>query len=425
MISPASGDDLSASEDVRVKLLNNGTTAQSGFDIQYTIDDGTGALGPFTKTVTETINTGEFLEVTFDEQADLSSPGTEYTIVITSLLTGDENAANDVLTKIVQNTSGVYCYASGSSSTGQEYIANVTIGDISNLSSASQYANYSGDPTLFIYLEPGVASELTITLANPYNADLSAVWIDWNGNGDFYDTGENVYISPMGQGPYVTNITAPDDALHNTNLRMRIRLDYNNPAIDPCGTTSFGEVEDYTVIVSGVQLDPPTNLQYELFEGDINLTWDAPGGKDLPGYNVYYSYNLGNFEVIEYISETSYTFEEPEQGNHRFYITAVYDEGESVASNIVEIVFTGTMENMVDNISIYPNPVLDFATIKFRNSENKVYNLIIRDITGKTVKRKNNITGSKTIIKKGNLKKGIYFIELNGDKIFRSVFIIK
>ncbi len=425
LISPISGDDLTANEDVTVKLLNNGTVAQTGFDIEYTIDDGTGALGPFTKTVSETINPGEFLEVTFDEQADLSSPGTEYTIVVTALLSGDENDANDVLTKIVQNTSGVYCYASGSSSSNQEYISNITFGDISNSSSASQYANYSGDPALYIYLEPGVASELTITLANPYNADLSAVWIDWNGNGSFYDPGESVYLSPMGQGPYVTNITAPEDALQNTSLRMRIRLDYNNPAPDPCGTTSFGEVEDYTVIVSGVQLDPPTDLQYELIAGDINLTWDAPGGKDLLGYNIYYSFNYGDFELLAYVTETSYTFDAAEAGSHRFYITAVYDEGESDASNIIDVLITGIAENIFNKVNIYPNPISDFGTIEFQNTGNNLYNLKIMDINGKTVRCINNITDNKIIIKKGDLSRGLYFVEITGIHKYRSKFFIK
>ena len=513
LISPVTGENLTANEDVTVKLLNNGTIAQSGFDIQYTINDGTGALGPFTKTVSENINAGEFLEVTFDEQADLSSPGIEYTIVVTSFLTGDENAANDILTKVVQNTSGVYCYASGSSSSGQEYISNMTIGDVSNSSGASQYANYTGDTALYIYLDPGIASQLTITLANPYNADNGAVWIDWNGNGSFYDAGENVYVSPMGQGPYTTNINAPEDALQNTSLRMRIRLDYNNPTPDPCGTTSFGEVEDYTVIVNGVQLNPPSNLQLELIGTDFNLTWEAPAEKDLLGYNVYYSYNLSGFEVIEYVTDTSYLFEEPEQGNHRFYVTAVYDEGESVPSNIVEavleppappanlqyeivagdislswespagkdllgyniylsidyapfellvftsdtiyiieepvsgihryyitalydegesepsntveIVITGIIGNRINNINIYPNPVSDFATIEFSNPGNKVYSLKITDITGKTVRNINNIAGSKIIIGKENLTKGIYFIELSGDKVFKSKFLIR
>ena len=43
------------------------------------------------------------------------------------------------------------------------------------------------------------------------------------------------------------------------------------------GDIPDGEVEDYQVeIVDEVPLDPPTNLQGESGEGEINLTWDVP-----------------------------------------------------------------------------------------------------------------------------------------------------
>ena len=513
LISPISGDNLTANENITVKLMNNGSVGQSDFDIEYTISDGATTLGPFTKTVSEIINPGYFLEVTFSDQADLSNSGTDYTIVVSSFLTNDENAANDVLTKTVKNLSGVYCFASGGSSASAEYISNMTFGDISNTSSADQYANYTGDPDLYIYLEPGNATALTVTLANPYNADNCSVWIDWNGNGDFYDAGENVYLSEYGQGPYNTNITAPNDALQNVKLRMRIRIDYNNPAPDPCGTTSFGEVEDYAIIVSGVQLNPPTelilnaiggdfdlswtapegkdllgynvyrsfnlgsfevlemitetsylfempelgshrfyvtavyddgesipsnmveafvtppappaNLEYEIVAGDIHLSWDAPNGKDLQGYNIYYSFDQGDFEVLENVTETTFTIEGPGMGSHRYYITAVYDEGESDASNTVEVLISGIIDNESHKIKIYPNPLTNIATLEFPNPENKIFTLILTDINGKRIRFVENITDGKITIEKRNLRRGIYFIELKGNKTFRSKLLVE
>jgi hypothetical protein len=366
---------------------------------------------------------------------------------------------------------------------------------------------------LYIYLEPGNSTSLTITLANPYNADICAVWIDWNGNGDFTDPGENVYLSEFGQGPYNTNITAPEDALQNVQLRMRIRIDYNNPAPDPCGTTSFGEVEDYAIIVSGAQLNPPTNLilevvsddfelswnapegkdllgyniyhsfnladfevlemisetsylfeapelgshrfyvtaayddgesipsnmveaivsppapptnlEYELVNGDIDLSWNAPDGKDLQGYNIFYSFDQGDFELLENVTETTYIIEGPGMGSHRYYITAVYDEGESEASNTVEVLISGVFDNEAGNVNIYPNPLTSKATLEFPNPENENYSLILTNINGKTVRAQNNITDGKIIIEKRNLRNGIYFIELRGHKTFRAKILIE
>ncbi|MCK5132038.1 MAG: T9SS type A sorting domain-containing protein [Candidatus Sabulitectum sp.] len=248
LVSPVTGNDLTSSEDVTVSILNNGTVTQSNFNVQYTIDDGTGPLGPFSQTVTQAISPGDAVNFTFNEKADLSSADTEYTITVTSSLTGDENQQNDALIKMVENTSGTYGSASGGSSSSQEYICNVVMGSVSNTSGADHYANYSTDPGLYIYLESGVSSQLTITLANPYSANNGAVWVDWNLDYDF-SSDERVFLSTFGQGPYTTNITAPDSAVVNENLRMRLRLDYNNPDPQPYGFTSFGEVEDYAIIV--------------------------------------------------------------------------------------------------------------------------------------------------------------------------------
>ncbi|NOQ21575.1 MAG: T9SS type A sorting domain-containing protein [Candidatus Aegiribacteria sp.] len=251
LVSPVTANNLTAQEDVTVKILNNGTVTQSSFGIQYTIDDGTGPLGPFSQTVTQTINPGDTVDFTFSEKADLSSADTEYTITVTASLTGDENPQNDTLTKMVKNTSGTYPPGSGG---GSEYISNVEIAGISNPSGSDFYADYSGQPALYIHLEAGVSSQLTISIGNGYNADNGAVWIDWNLDYDF-SSDERVYLSPSGPGPYTTSITAPDSALMNENLRMRLRLDYNNANPQPYGFTSFGEVEDYTVIVSNTGIN--------------------------------------------------------------------------------------------------------------------------------------------------------------------------
>jgi len=262
LVSPTTGPGLLPAEEVTVRILNNGTTVQTGFDVQYTLNDGESVLGPFTQTVTEVIEPGQMIDFTFDETANLATPGASYTFAVTALLSGDENQNNDSLTKTIQNTSGVYCYASGGG--GSEYIRLVTVGDFTNSSGNSAYSNYTTDPELVIGLEPGTATPMQVDLYHGYNADLCAVWVDWNGDGDFADDGA-VYVSSFGPGPYNCSITPPEYALRDCALRMRIRLDYNNPTPEPCGTTTFGEVEDYTVIVSAVsgvddQMNPVPRL---------------------------------------------------------------------------------------------------------------------------------------------------------------------
>jgi len=259
LIAPVTGPGLNPDEDVIVKVMNNGTAALTGVDLQYSVTDGNEVQGPFTVHVANTLNPGEFLNVTFDDQADLSAPGMVYHFTITTL-TVDENSANDVLEKDVENTSGVYCFASGAG--GSEYISGVIMADVSNMSGDDHYTDYTNDENLLIHMTPGFASLLTITLANGYNANVGAVWIDWNGDGDFYDDGA-AYVSPFGPGPYEAVIIPPGNAPENLITRMRIRLDYNNPNPDPCGSTSFGEVEDYAIVIGGtvgIEDDPDSEV---------------------------------------------------------------------------------------------------------------------------------------------------------------------
>jgi hypothetical protein len=253
LVSPQTGNNLTASEDVTVEMFNNGTTAVSGFQIQYTINDGTSTVGPFSQTVTQTIAPGAKENFTFTEKADLSSAQTSYTITVTSSLSGDENSNNDVLVKVVNNTSGTYPTASGG---GPEHISNLQIAGISNPTGCDYYTDYTSDPSLYISLEIGVPAPLTMSIGRGYNADNGAIWIDWNRDFDF-SSNERVFLSSFGQGPYSTSITAPDSAQTGTNLRMRLRLDYNNVDPQPYGTRSFGEVEDYTVYVGNQSTSNP------------------------------------------------------------------------------------------------------------------------------------------------------------------------
>jgi len=413
LIAPETGDGLTDANDITVELVNNGSATISNFEVQYTINDGTGALGPFVQTVTSSMSPGQNIYFTFDETADMSMPGVAYTIIVTSSLEGDENPANDELTKVITNTSGNYCEASGGSSSSQEYISNINISGVSNSSGADHYADYTGDPDLTIYLDPDASSNLVISIANGYNADLAAVWIDWNDNGDFYDSGDEVFVSDWGPGPYQTNINVPGNALQGVPLRMRIRLDYNATP-DPCGSSSFGEVEDYTVVVSAVQLNPPLDLQFEFVDDDVKLMWEAPSSKDLQGYNIYYSENMGDFSVIADVDMDvlEYLTAKPDQGIHRYYVTAVYDDGESIPSNIVEFVLVGVTDEAYADIEFFPNPASDFITI---NSSKEIEEIELFDFTGKRL-RKLSIKNKSAQVNVSDINSGVYLLKLTTSK---------
>lgn len=148
-----------------------------------------------------------------------------------------------------------YCDASGGC---DEYISNVTLADINNTTACDGYGDYTDQ---IANLQFGTGYPITITLGTSYSSDYGAVWVDWNQDLDFDDAGESITMdTDYGTGPYTGTITVPGDALPG-NTRLRVRVSYSSmPAA--CGTTSYGDVEDYTINVGGEQsvltLDPAT-----------------------------------------------------------------------------------------------------------------------------------------------------------------------
>jgi hypothetical protein len=133
-----------------------------------------------------------------------------------------------------------YCEASGGC---DEYISRVQFGTIDNSSSCDGYHDYTA---ISSEVDMGSSYPITVTVGTPYSSDALAAYVDWNYDGDFTDAGESfplTWASPNATG----NIMVPE-GITPRNLTMRIRLTYNStPA--PCGTTTYGEVEDYTLTV--------------------------------------------------------------------------------------------------------------------------------------------------------------------------------
>ena len=144
-----------------------------------------------------------------------------------------------------------YCPSNGNS-TVDEYISNVTLNTIDNDSAAgisgTGYSDYT-NVTTDLYI--GTTYPISITpfwVSTIYNEGY-AVWIDFNQDGDFNDTGEQVFTqSPTQNTPVTGNISIPTDALFGST-RMRVSLKYEGVPT-PCESFDFGEVEDYTVNIA-------------------------------------------------------------------------------------------------------------------------------------------------------------------------------
>jgi len=140
-----------------------------------------------------------------------------------------------------------YCTA-GATSTSWEKISNVTFANINNNSTAT--AGYEDFTSVTGNVEAGSTYTFTASFTGTsYDADQVTVWIDLNNDKDFNDVGEQVLVTPIKKSPWTGSITIPASATIGTT-RMRVRLNDTSSSTSnttPCGTATFGQVEDYTL----------------------------------------------------------------------------------------------------------------------------------------------------------------------------------
>ncbi|WP_338793837.1 GEVED domain-containing protein [Bernardetia sp. Wsw4-3y2] len=153
-----------------------------------------------------------------------------------------------------------YCASKGNS-VSDEWIQRVQVGSINNNSGANGgYADFTNLSTTFA---KGTAYTITITpaWASRTYSEAYDVWVDYNQDGDFDDSGEKVYTRTRSTSSSVSgSFTIPSSAA-NGSTRMRVSMKYNGNAT-PCETFSYGEVEDYTVVIGNTNRINPSPMAY-------------------------------------------------------------------------------------------------------------------------------------------------------------------
>ncbi|NNC95400.1 MAG: T9SS type A sorting domain-containing protein [Chitinophagales bacterium] len=194
-----------------------------------------------------------------------------------------------------------YCTSSGSS-TYYSYIETVDFDGINNTSGDDggygDYTNVNGN------LLPGSTYSITLTPgSNSYWSNKKnrwRVWFDFNGDGDFNDSGEQVF-QKKSKYSVSGSITIPSGVSGSTTMRISVNSFYYP---SPCSNFSFGEVEDYTVSFGQCLADAGSmtaTIDTVCAAGNsINLTATADGNAVVPqGYVNAYVLTSGVGLVIE------------------------------------------------------------------------------------------------------------------------------
>ncbi len=220
-------------------------------------------------------------------------------------------------------------------------------------------------------------------------------------------------------------------------------LDDNAP--DPHGFDAWWPLDNmnlfspigYGTITYGEEAQvppPPENVVLTNIENDITLTWDMPDINDFSYFNIFYSYEGGDFEVLDTTVGTVYEYLITQMGYYQFYITTVNQMGmESDPSAIVEYTTAGNEGNVTPLKTAlygnYPNPFNPETAITFNLTaeDAKGAEIEIFNIKGQKIKtfpiNTFSLTPINSIIWDGKdergkaVSSGIYLYRLETEKI--------
>lgn len=279
-------------EKVSVKVVNVGEKAIEDARLELYLDGKLLA----TEDVYAMIPSGGSYTYTFMQRVDVSKVG-DHKVEVRNATPGDEDISRrSASVDIHVYGEGEACESKSIYNDPTLFIKNVTVGNLDNSSQNSNYTDYYATKELNVV--PGETYEL---IMDPMGVAATGVWIDWNGNGVFTDPKEfvgYVYKAPL-------EFSVPSDiAIKAGTKRMRIVMDRSNKP-QPCGEYSYGETEDYGVVVS--HREGTSVMQLSVAEISESSTVGSSEVKEIP---IEFA-NVGGAELdaklsVEYILPVVY-----------------------------------------------------------------------------------------------------------------------
>ncbi len=244
-------------------------TGATGYNLQYEV----GSTGTFTTVSNLTTTSYNITGLT---------AGTTYQFHVQAICASGNSVYSSLGSFTTSGGTITYCASKGT--TTYEYINKVVLGTISNTSgNNSGYGNYTALSTA---LTAGSAYTITLTpgfISASYAEDWT-VYIDYNQDGTLNGTGETILkVASTRTGSASGSFTVPTTA-KNGSTRLRIQMHYGSYSTNPCATLDYGEVEDYTVNISGgasplyVSGDTP-GLQNEIISNTLSVIPNPLSGR--------------------------------------------------------------------------------------------------------------------------------------------------
>lgn len=290
-----------------------------------------------------------------------------------------------------------YCPTAGGD-TEYEWIESVQIGFINNTSgNDGGYGDFTGDggPTTELLTFTSNPVSLTPGFSGGTYPEWFVVYIDFNQDGDFGDTGEKAFDSGMTVISTITgNIVVPGTAAIGST-RMRVVMRWNSSPAGPCAASfNNGEVEDYCVSINA-GVAPNCAVPINLAQTDSTLTsatiaWETVG--DAGDYSLQYrkvgltawntlpsptnSLTLPNLETCE---DYEVRVRSNCTGTFSDYSSSIFVKT-SCLTNVSESDLAAKL-----GLSISPNPFTDDIQLGFRLDRAQSISIELTDALGRSV----------------------------------------
>ena len=170
-------------------------------------------------------------------------------------------------------------YCTPSYTTGCTYgddIEDVFIGTFQDTGTGctSSYYNVQTSDTVFIQQ----TAPTTISFTSNYFTQYFAVWIDFNDDGDFDDSGEHLWSSPTNAWSSTTGSITVPSTVSLGSYRLRVRSNYSAviTATQSCSSFTYGEVHDYTTTITAPPACPaPVFASLIATDTTATLSWTS------------------------------------------------------------------------------------------------------------------------------------------------------
>ncbi|MFV5702707.1 GEVED domain-containing protein [Flavobacterium sp. XS2P12] len=249
--------------------------------------------------------------------------------------------------------SPTYCIPSGNlNCNSNDYISKIIFNTLNNATNCETggYTNYAAIGTQTTAVTKGTTYTLNLSVGAGTGTHGAGVWIDFNQNGDFSDSGEFFLIGNGIAANTTTSVAIPIPTVANTGqTRMRVRYGYSatiNASSSCTMSGTYGETEDYTVTLSNA----PTCVVPSASATVLSLT---PTGSAIAGSFTLASPAADNYLVV---INTSGTTPAPSNGTNYIIGSTALGGSNVVVDNDSNNTFTalGLLSTTTYYIFVFP-----------------------------------------------------------------------